>query len=386
MEGDEGNDGEQTGEGSDDVDGSTEGQSKFFAAYADNEIGIPDDSPRDSRKARPSKAEADDDDTGTDDDADLDEADRKDDDDDDDDDLDEEDDATDEDEGGEDEDDKAAARKEDDDEGEEPDFDEKAFLEDSERHKLPTDFEALVKKLPAEARKEARGLFNGVLKEVKAGYTRLSQEHTEFRAREKGYLAERAFLEKHPEEFILEIFMKHPELVEKIDTRLSGLDDPKTKAVEERFIELKKSDVSKETAKVADSQEQRIARGKKVARFAQRLCDHYGIDYELVEDRLILEVKASEKGDISEDHVRQIIKDRAKKIKGSAIAKKAGARKDWVKDKIAASKRGKASPTDRARRMQGRVPAPSASGGKKLTFEQELTRTVRKIAPGMARE
>jgi hypothetical protein len=372
-------------EGDDEAaDTSREGQSNFFTQYADNELGIPDDSDRPSKSSR--QSEADDDDSDDAEDADTDGAHRDEDDGADDDDLeaDEEGDE-DEDDGEEDEEeDDAPAPKskkgadEDDDEGLDADF-----LEAAERNKLPTNFEEVVKKLPAEARRPVRAALKGYLREAQAGYTRLAQENTAYRGEKKQLVAEIAFTRNHPEDYIVEAVLKDPTLLDRINKRLPDEGDERAKRIELLDIENRKKELAGRVEKNIDTRQQREERGQKLERFAKKLAAHYGIDYELVEDRLILEVQQN-KGDITDDRVREIIKARAAKIKGGKIAKRAADRKSFVQQKIADRKKGN-SATAKSRRLSGRVGAPARTKDSD-DLRTNLARSVARLAPNMAKD
>lgn len=377
---DEGTD-EHTTDGDESTDTSREGQSAFFAAYAENELGIEGDSDRPSNSSRESEANDDDEDDAL--DADIDDATRDDDDDSDDDDL-EDDEEGEDDEDDADEDDAPAPKKKSakdaDDDDEELDAD---FLEAAERNKLPTNFEEVVKKLPAEARRSARAAFKGYLREAQAGYTRLSQESTQFRAERKEMLAELAFVRKHPEDFILEQILKDPAIIDRVNQRAPAEGDERAKRIELLDIENRRKELKGTVEKNLDTREAREARGQKIERYAKKLAAHYQIDFELVEDRLILEIQNSENKDISEERVREIIKARAQKIRGKAIERRAAQKKTFVQQKIADRKKG-SSATAKARRLAGRVGAPARTKDSD-DLRTNIARTVARIAPDMAR-
>jgi hypothetical protein len=362
---------------------------EFFAQHAESELGIPSDSPRPSStkkgttpspKREATRAAADDSDEEQPDDRDEELDDEA-----------EDEDREDEDEGadaeGESEDDESddaaedeAEEKATDDEGDDE------FKAAAERHKLPTDFERVIQKLPKEARAEVRGLLTKELKAVHAGFTRMTQEGREYRQRERVYLANEMFRREHPEEAVVEMLLADPKLVAKVDARLAGITDDRTKSVESRYIENLRADVGKKAEAAATSAEARQARGVAVEKLARSACSHYGIDFDLVEDALILAVTSSESKDISDDDVRRIVKAKAQKLKGTTILAKQEKKKDWVKEKIAASQKAK-TPLARAKKAQGQFPAPASRkpSGRNEDLQTQMMRSMRKIAPEMPR-
>jgi hypothetical protein len=362
---------------------------EFFAQHAETELGIPSDSPRPSSttksttkgttpspKREATRAAADDSDEEQPDD------------------RDEELDDEAEDEDREDEGAEAEGESEDDesDDDAEDEADEKddegddEFTAAAERHKLPTDFERVIQKLPKEARAEVRGLLTKELKAVHAGFTRMTQEGREYRQRERVYLANEMFRREHPEEAVVEMLLADPKLVEKVDARLAGITDDRTKSVESRYIENLRADVGKKAEAAAKTAEARQARGAAVEKLARSACSHYGIDFDLVEDALILAVTSSESKDISDDDVRRIVKAKAQKLKGTTILAKQEKKRDWVKEKIAASKQAR-TPLARAKKAQGQFPAPASRkpSGRNEDLQTQMMRTMKRIAPEMPR-
>jgi hypothetical protein len=358
---------------------------EFFAQHAEEELGIPSDSPKPSstkKSTTPSpkreavRAAADDSDEEQPDDRDeeLDDEDP------------DEEDREDDDEGDAEESEEDEADVDDEGDADEDGEEDGEFTAAAERHKLPTDFESLLKKLPKEQRAEARGLFTKQLKDIQAGFTRMTQEGREYRQRERVYLANEMFRREHPEEAVVEMLLADPTLVEKVDARLAGITDDRTKSVESRYIENLRADAGKKAETQAKSAEARAARGVAVEKLARSACAHYGIDFDLVEDALILAVTSSETKDIDDDDVRRIVKAKAQKLKGSTILAKQEKKKDWVKEKIAASKKAK-TPLARAKKAQGQFPAPASrkSSGRNEDLQTQMMRSMRKIAPEMPR-
>lgn len=263
------------------------------------------------------------------------------------------------------------------------------FRAAADRHKLPTDFEQIVTTLPKEQRAAARAAFARELKAVKAGFTRMTQEGREYRQRERVLLADAVFKRDHPVEHILEILQTNPKVATELGQRLSALEDDRGRSVEERHIQNLRRETQDKVSRHMDDVERRQQRGLEVERFAQRLCAHYGIDYELVEDALILAVKESKERDISDDRVREIVKAKATKLKGKLGLRKQAERKQYVREKLADRKRA-ASPAAKARRGGGAIPAPAKRRdpdvGSDVGLRKALLGTVRRIAPDMARD
>jgi hypothetical protein len=365
---------------------------EFFAQHAETELGIPSDSPRPSSttksttkmgttpspKREATRAAADDSDEEQPDDRDEELDDEA-----------EDEDREDEGAEGESEDDESdddAEGDEAEDTGETAGEDDDEFTAAAERHKLPTDFERVIQKLPKEARAEVRGLLTKELKAVHAGFTRMTQEGREYRQRERVYLANEMFRREHPEEAVVEMLLADPKLVAKVDARLAGITDDRTKSVESRYIENLRADVGKKAEAAAKTAEARQARGVAVEKLARSACSHYGIDFDLVEDALILAVTSSESKDISDDDVRRIVKAKAQKLKGTTILAKQEKKKDWVKEKIAASKQAR-TPLARAKKAQGQFPAPASRkpSGRNEDLTSQMMRTMKRIAPDMPR-
>lgn len=370
-------------DGGEQAEGAQTGLADFFSKHAETELGI-SDSPQPSARSTPKASARPPAATPADDEADSDEeqsADAASEDPEADETL--EDEAADEtapaDDEGEEDETKLAA--EDDDE------DDDGFRDAASRHKLPTDFEAVVTKLPKEVRDEARGLFAKELKSVKAGFTRMTQEGREYRQREKVLLADATFRRDHPLEYVLDVLTSDPTLLQQLDERLAGMGDDRTKSVEQRHIQNLRRETEAKVAEQMATVERQQARGREVEALSQRLCEHYGVPFEVVEDSLILAVTKSPERNISNDEVRQIIKARAIQLKGASFVKKQEGAKAYVQGKLAA-KAAAQTPLARARRAQGANPAPASPkpSGKDTDLAANFAASIRRLAPEMARE
>lgn len=372
---------------SDSEDFSREGESSFLAQYAENELGIADDSDRRSDRQPRSEAHDDDDETDA-DDVDSTRAHHDADPDDDDDDLDDPK-ARDDDEDAEEEEDEDDAprtrqlqRPKQEEETEEVELDED-FLERADAAKLPTDFEEVLKTLPAEARRAARGSFKRVLRDVQAGYTRLAQDMTTWRAEKKALAARAAFAEEHTEDFILGKLLENPKLFDAINKRIPPEGDERALRTEKLAIEQARRDLEGKTAERLDTQEQTRAHGEKLERTAKATAERLGIPFKVLSAQVILELQETKA--MTPERIVAIAKGLAKELGVKRVERTAGERKSWIQQKVKERQQASRSPSQKARRTKGSDPAPARQRDSD-DLRTNIARTVRRIAPEMARD
>jgi hypothetical protein len=277
-----------------------------------------------------------------------------------------------------DEKDKAEAKgkkdeEEDDEEGDEDSDTE--FDRAAKSAKLPTRLDDLPE--------EARPVVEKRLKDMEAGFTRLSQQATEFRAEQREFRAEERYREAHPAEFLASMLVKDPALEDQVATLLEKLRDDEDPTSREAAAALEKQhrdDAAEEIAKaekVEREQSQQLeARISEVETLARAACKKNGISFDRgVEAAIAYEIR--DQGDIENDRIKEIVDEMAAERGRSQRAVKREERKRIIQGKTEAARR--ASPM---RPGTGRAGGSSRPPAKELTLEENMKATAARLFAG----
>lgn len=276
-----------------------------------------------------------------------------------------------------------------DDEEEEDDTDEEEEPDDepvrpAARGTLPRDIEQALKAVPKEQRTQIRETLLRKTRAMDASYTRAMQET---RAERRAHLTAKTeldWVQENPVDFIFEMFDKNPALAEKFNEELEnrehvGYRKEKGLAVKRQREEFGKK-VDTQLAE-RDAEAKKVAdRGNAVERIARSVAKAEGVKYEGNVERMLVEFLSN-----NDMKANMAMTDEAVKalVKGFARSSKSRARSDrqeYVRTKVKERNEGKKRVTPRDR---GAVPAPGRRDDSKLTLEQKMLASAKRIAPDM---
>lgn len=297
---------------------------------------------------------------------------------------DKDDDADDDEEADEDDDDDDA---DDDDDDDEETEEQRQLRNAAERHRIPTEFEDVVKQLPKEQRRTARALFATRLSQMESGLGRAFSEARSDRV-ELNKLSKRIkFEEENRVDHFATILLQKgnesliDEIQAEIDKRTES--DAYREGKQMRLEDAKKKLMDEATTE-ATAQERQTTRADAIESLGRRLCREEGIPYELgVEKALHIAILNSDpdvmKRNISDEGIRAIVKRESKIFRKATGQRRQKESKEYVRDKIKERADGRRRVTARDR---GRTPTPGRAKEPK-SLEDALLRRAAKIVPDM---
>lgn len=267
-----------------------------------------------------------------------------------------------------------------------PELDEE-FRALAERHRLPTEFQDALADIPKEHRAKAAAAFGKRLKEIEAGFTRGMQDLRSYREREAEVTARERFAKEKPLDFVLSVMAANPDLSDQLAEEMERLTDDRyarAREIEVRNAEKDAIEAGKKAYRdeqqSAESRAQRLTAVESLfsAEIARHGLAENAEAAELIEEAVAAEITASPNRDISDARLREIVKERAAKLRKAGIVAKQQERKDYLKGKqTAIANRPKVRP--------GRSAAHPAPAGRRppKNLEDALTRAAAAVAPDM---
>jgi hypothetical protein len=272
-----------------------------------------------------------------------------------------------------DEDDKAAKdekKKVDD----EPDASDTEFDRIAKSLRLPTRFDDLPK--------EAQPIVERRLRDMTAGFSRVMQQATEFRAKEREFRSEQRYREAHPAEYLAQALVEHPELEEQVATLLEKFrdEDPSQREAATVLEQKHRDDAAREIAAAEKAEREQsewlATRADEVETLARSACTKAGISFDRgVEAAIAYEIRDT--GDIDNARIKELVDEMAQERGRSTRAFKREERKREIQAKTAARKN--ASPL---RPGTGRSGGASKPAAKELTLEQNMMAFTERHFPG----
>jgi len=266
----------------------------------------------------------------------------------------------------------------DDDEEEEDELDDldEEFLEAAKRHHIPLS----LKNAPPEAKQ----FILERAKQMNQGFTRLSQEHATFRKERAELTAERAFQREHPVDFILEMLSKEPATLEKLNTQLEKMrDDDEYKAVRLENIKNRRQDAERSATDQLTQEQERRTRGNALAGYAKETSQKYGIPFDLVQPHIVARILASKTRDISEEEIRDVVREAARVYKRHVGAHKGAKSREHNQAKL--QDREKTRPSAQRRRKGGAATSGGERAKEPKSLTEALERAAARILPDMPR-
>jgi hypothetical protein len=181
---------------------------------------------------------------------------------------------------------------------------------------------------------EARPLVEKRLKEMNAAFTRAQQEATTFRAEKAQYEAQVAYERQNPVDAIIHRLQSDPLLLSKVNEELERLNEP----VYAQAKDIERQTNQKLAILEAENQRRRTefleTRVMHVEHLAESVAASEGIPFALVEGLVAAAIATSPKGDITDEEVKQIVKQAADPYRRSIGAHKREAKKSLAKQKV----------------------------------------------------